>query len=164
MIQDLKKDYIINNKGKKAFIVLFIYRTGNYVYYSNYNKWIKRLILFFLKVAEQLFVFYPFHIEIPFSCKIGAGFRIVHQHGIVINGRTEIGKNCTIHHSTTIGINELKNKNRAPILGDNVYIGAGAKIIGDIKVGNNAQIGANAVVVKNLEENMISICRQETIQ
>lgn len=71
--------------------------------------------------------------------------------GIVISGDAVIGRNCTIFHEVTIGINEIKSA-EAPIIGDNVFIGAGAKIIGKVQVGSNSRIGANAVITKDVPE------------
>ena len=75
--------------------------------------------------------------------------------GIFISGGATIGKNCTIFHHVTIGSNTLEDsKHRgAPTIGDNVFIGAGAKIIGNVKIGDNVRIGAGAIVVKDIEDN-----------
>lgn len=70
--------------------------------------------------------------------------------GIIISYYAVIGKNCVIRQQVTIAQN---NNNEAPIIGDNVVIGAGAKIIGNVKIGNNVIIGANAVVTKDVEDN-----------
>lgn len=79
----------------------------------------------------------------------GAGLCIVHYGTIVVSPKAKIGENCRMHPSTSIG-----EYNGAPTLGNNVYIGPGAKIFGDIKVGNNVAIGANAVVNKNIPDNV----------
>ncbi len=75
--------------------------------------------------------------------------------GILISQGTQIGYNCTIFHQVTIGSNMLDDtkKKGAPIIGNNVYVGAGAKIIGGIKVGDNVRIGANCVVVEDVPDN-----------
>ena len=93
---------------------------------------------------------------IPLTAKFGEN--IIFPHGvcgIYISGRSIIGNNCTIFQQVTIGSNTLKDsKNQgSPIIGNNVYIGAGAKIIGNVRVGNNVRIGANAVVVKDIPDN-----------
>lgn len=78
--------------------------------------------------------------------------------GIVISRKSVIGKNATILHQVTIGtkITSIKSTSLedtlAPVIGDNVYIGAGAKIIGNIHIGNNVLIGANAVVTQNIPD------------
>ncbi|WP_230080013.1 serine acetyltransferase [Alteripontixanthobacter maritimus] len=75
--------------------------------------------------------------------------------GIFISGDAQIGKDCVIFHQVTIGKNTLPDSPTfgSPILGDSVYIGAGAKIIGRITIGNNVRIGANAVVTIDVPDN-----------
>ena len=76
------------------------------------------------------------------------GLSIAHVGPVIINGKSHVGKNCRIH----VGVNIGANGDEPPILGDNVYIGPGAKIFGDIKIASGCRIGANAVVCKNFEE------------
>lgn len=79
--------------------------------------------------------------------------------GVFISGSAVINKNVTIYQQVTIGSNTLNNttRNGSPIIGENVFIGAGAKIIGGIKVGNNCRIGANAVVYKDMPPNSVAV-------
>ena len=84
----------------------------------------------------------------------GPGLRIAHPYGIVVSGKARIGSNCLLYQCVTIGINE--NEIGAPVIGDNVVIGSGAKIIGSVKITNDVCIGANAVVVKDI------LCPQTT--
>jgi len=116
-----------------------------------------------LNLCNQFLVFYPLGIEIPFSCKIGPGLRLPHQHGIVFQGATELGEDVTVYHQVTLGENERSGERGGPIVGDRVYIGAGAKIIGRVIVGDDATVGANAVVVMSVERGATVICRQETL-
>ena len=85
----------------------------------------------------------------------GPGLAIVHYGTIVINRNAKIGKNCRIHACTNIGASGGSKK--APIIGDNVYIGPGAKIYGNITIGSNNAIGANATVFKTFEESGVMI-------
>ncbi|ALO33660.1 serine acetyltransferase [Colwellia sp. MT41] len=78
----------------------------------------------------------------------GPGLSIAHRGTIVINGKAKIGANCRIHICVNIGASAT-DSNAAPQLGDNCYIGPGAKLFGGIKIGDNTAIGANAVVNKN---------------
>ncbi|MCJ8320358.1 MAG: serine acetyltransferase [Colwellia sp.] len=93
------------------------------------------------------------------GCVIGAGakfdqgFVIMHPVGVVINSKVSGGKNITIESGVVIG----DEKGKAPRLGDNIFIGAGAKIIGGITIGDNVKIGANAVVVKDLPSNVTAV-------
>lgn len=76
----------------------------------------------------------------------GPGLTIVHPCGIVVSDQAVIGKNCRIHAGVNIGI----HRGRAPRIGDNVYLGPGAKIVGGVVIGDNAVVGANAVVVNDV--------------
>lgn len=80
--------------------------------------------------------------------------------GIFVSNQAKIGKNCTIFQQVTIGSNQLKGSKGfgAPVIGDNCYIGAGAKIIGNVHVGNNCRIGCNAVVVEDVPDNCTVVC------
>lgn len=78
----------------------------------------------------------------------GPGFVLFHSHGVVINGKVKGGNSVHLQHEVTLGDNGY---GEIPTLGSNILIGAGAKVIGNIKVGDGARIGANAVVVKDVE-------------
>lgn len=80
----------------------------------------------------------------------GAGLSIAHVGTIVVNPKAKIGKNCRIHICVNIGA--AKDTDVAPVIGDNAYIGPGAKLFGAIVLGNNVSIGANAVVNKSFLE------------
>jgi serine O-acetyltransferase len=94
-------------------------------------------------------------IHIPRGCKIGPGLRIYHYGCIVLNPDTIIGTNCTMRHGVTIG--NRKTEHDIPVIGDNVDIGTGAKILGAITIGNNVKIGANAVVLDNIPDNAVAV-------
>lgn len=92
-------------------------------------------------------------IEIHPGAKIGSGFFIDHGMGVVIGETAEIGKNCTLYHQVTLGGTSWAKEKRHPTLGDNVVVGSGAKILGPFVVGDNAKIGSNSVVVKEVPQN-----------
>lgn len=81
--------------------------------------------------------------------------------GIHISDQAVIGKNCTIYHQVTVGIAEAGGK--APVIGDNCILGAGCKIIGDIRIGNNVKIGANCVVHFDVPDNATVVCEKARI-
>ena len=85
----------------------------------------------------------------------GPGMCIVHYGTVVVNPNARIGKNARIHAGVKIGASGGRKK--APVIGDNVYFGPGAKIFGDIKIGSNIAIGANAVVNKSFEEDGVTL-------
>ena len=92
-------------------------------------------------------------IEIHPGAKIGPGLFIDHGMGVVIGETTEIGENCHIFQGVTLGGTSTRREKRHPTLGNNVAVGAGAKIIGAITIGDNAAIGAGSVVVTNVPSN-----------
>ena len=87
------------------------------------------------------------------GAQFGEGFVLIHSNGIVINSKVIGGKNILVEHGVTIG----EEKGAAPVLGDDIFIGAGAKIIGGVVVGCGAKIGANAVVVKDVPESATAV-------
>lgn len=92
--------------------------------------------------------------DIPINV-FGPGLRINHWGLIVVNPKAKIGKFCDIHQGVNIGVQGEDNS--CPVIGDNVWIGPGAKLFGRIKIADDCQIGANAVVNKSFEECGISI-------
>jgi serine O-acetyltransferase len=89
-------------------------------------------------------------IEIHPGAKIGRRFFIDHGMGVVIGETAEIGDDCTLYHGVTLGGTTWRKEKRHPTLGNNVVVGAGAKILGPITVGDNARVGSNSVVVKDV--------------
>ncbi len=87
-------------------------------------------------------------IEIHPGARIGPGFFIDHGMGVVIGETAEVGANVTLYHGVTLGGTTHEKGKRHPTLGDHVVVGAGAKILGAIAIGDHSRIGANAVVVK----------------
>ena len=96
-------------------------------------------------------------IEIHPGAKIGRGLFIDHGTGVVIGETTEIGENCTIYQGVTLGGTGKDKGKRHPTIGNNVMIGAGAKILGPFKVGDNAKIAANAVVLNEVPANCTAV-------
>ncbi|QDT08789.1 serine O-acetyltransferase [Planctomycetes bacterium K23_9] len=90
---------------------------------------------------------YYYGIEIPYTARIGRRVTIEHQHGIVIHGASIVGDDCVLRHGVTLGIRSENHPTDAPHLGNRVSVGAGAKILGAVSIGDDAKIGANAVVV-----------------
>jgi serine O-acetyltransferase len=89
-------------------------------------------------------------IEIHPAAKLGCRFFIDHGMGVVIGETAEIGDDCTLYHGVTLGGTSWDKGKRHPTLGDNVVVGAGAKVLGPITLGNGARVGSNAVVVKDV--------------
>lgn len=124
-------------------------------YYHNCkNKGIFKIYILALK-----FKFHRLSQKLGFDIPInvfGPGLSIAHRGTIVVNGNAKVGKNCRIHVCTNIGT-AYDTKSEVPTLGDNVYIGPGAKIFGSIEIANGVAIGANSVVSKSFLEPNITI-------
>ena len=87
------------------------------------------------------------------GAQFGPGFVLIHSYGTIINSAVRCGANVKLEHSVTIGA----EKGEIPVLGDNVFVGAGAKILGGVRIGNNVKIGANAVVTKDIPDNSTAV-------
>ena len=92
-------------------------------------------------------------IEIHPGATIGEGFFIDHGMGVVIGETSVIGDNVTLYQGVTLGGTSLKRAKRHPTLGDNVVVGVGAQLIGDITIGENSKVGAGSVVVSSVPAN-----------
>lgn len=96
-------------------------------------------------------------IEIHPGAQIGEGLFIDHGMGVVIGETTIIGNNCLLYQGVTLGGTGKDKGKRHPTLGDNVMVGAGAKVLGPINIGNNVKIAANAVVLKDIPDNCTAV-------
>jgi serine O-acetyltransferase len=135
-----------------SFHIMIFYKLANILWRYNL-RFIARLIM---QIGRMLT-----GIEIHPAAKIGCNFFMDHGLGIVIGETTEIGNNVTIYQGVTLGgvmpsieTESQRNQKRHPTIGNNVIIGSGAQILGPIKVGDYARIGANSVVSKNVSSNV----------
>ena len=135
-----------------SFHIMVFYKIANILWRYNL-KFISRLIMHFARIFTG--------IEIHPAAKIGSNFFMDHGLGIVIGETTEIGENVTIYQGVTLGgimpsveSDSQRNQKRHPTIGNNVIIGSGAQILGPIDVGDNARIGANSVVSKDVPSNV----------
>lgn len=94
-------------------------------------------------------------IELNQHTEIGYGLRLPHRGGIVIHVQAKIGNNCEIMQGVTIGNNIMKSRDDVAVIGDEVLLCAGAKIIGKVKIGNTVIVGANAVVTHDVDSHVI---------
>ena len=107
----------------------------------------------FLPTIIKYLTFILFNSVIPASCKIGSNSRFMYGGiGVVLHKKTIIGFNVALGQGITIG---RKLTDNAPVIGNNVYIAAGSRILGDIKIGDNVIIGANSVVISNVPDNCV---------
>lgn len=126
-------------------MLIYFYRFGNWLY--------KHHIPLLPKIIWKLQYFF-FNCSVPASCEIGKGTKFGYGGiAVVLHARTVIGKNCMIGQGVTIG--GKSGWYEVPAIGDNVIINAGAKIIGPVRIGDNVEIGANSVVVKDVPSNCV---------
>ncbi len=118
--------------------------------FVNRNKFL--ILLKPFVIIHLLHFEHKYGIQIPRQTRIGKGFYIGHYGTIIVNGDAIIGDNVNISHGVTIGVSNRGRNKGVPTIGNNVYIGPGAKIIGKINVGNYAAIGANAVVTQDVPD------------
>ena len=127
---------------------LIAYRISHYLYINK---------LFFLaRLISQISRFFT-GIEIHPGAKIGRGLVIEHGMGVVIGETSEIGDNVLLYHGVTLGGTGKDKGKRHPTVGNNVVIGAGAKVLGPIYIGSNSKIGANSVVLNNVPEGATAV-------
>ena len=136
-----------------GFWALLVYRFGHARHIIR-NRWL-RAPWYILYVLLSKWVEILCGITIGGSAIIGRRLTIEHHGGIVIHGSTRLGDDCLIRHGVTIGNSGRTDPFGAPTIGDRVEIGAGAKILGRIHIGNDVIIGANAVVIRDVPDNAI---------
>ncbi|MBI4192904.1 MAG: serine O-acetyltransferase [Betaproteobacteria bacterium] len=124
-----------------GFHALLFHRVAHWLWQAGL-KWLARLTSHFGRWLTG--------IEIHPGARIGRRFFIDHGMGVVIGETAEIGDDCTLYHGVTLGGTSWNKGKRHPTLGNGVVLGAGAKILGPITIGDGARVGSNAVVVKNV--------------
>ena len=140
--------------GAQGFWALIIYRFGRWRYGVRPALLRKLLSLIYKWLYKMVQIVAG--IELPCEVPIGRNFVIEHSGGIVVSGFARFGDNCRIRNGVVIGLSRVEDP-CAPQFGDNVDIGAGAKVLGNIRIGNNVLIGANAVVLTDVPDNCIAV-------
>jgi putative colanic acid biosynthesis acetyltransferase WcaB len=132
-------------KNSKSSFIMFFYRLS--AFFTG-NRFLK-IIGIPVRAFYKFFFHWIMGVEIPDTTKIGKGFLVFHGQGLVINPDVIIGDNVTVRHNTTIG--NAREGGKCPVIGNNVQIGANAVILGEITIGDHAVIAAGSVVVKDVE-------------
>lgn len=140
----IRQDQAANSRNSKGKLLALLFRLANY---ASVNQIAKYALLPYL-VLYKIGVEYIMGIEIPYTLRVGKGFRVYHGQALVIHKKTVIGSDCTIRQSTTIG-NNGKSAD-CPVIGDHVSIGANVCIIGPVVIGDYVSIGAGSVVTKSI--------------
>lgn len=140
-----------------VFQVVLLYPGFHSIFMHRIAHMLYKMKLFFLaRFVSQLARFLT-GIEIHPGSKIGKRLFIDHGMGIVIGETAEVGDDCTIYHGVTLGGTGKDKGKRHPTIGNNVMIGAGAKILGPVYIADGIKIGADALVLKSFEKNNITI-------
>ena len=137
----------------QGFWALLVYRFGRWRYGI---RWVlpRKACSLLYKILYKL-VQIVAGIELPCEVVLGKNFIIDHSGGIVISGYATFGDDCRIRNGVVVGLNRVDDP-CAPVIGNNVDIGAGAKVLGRITIGDNVLIGANAVVVRDVPADSIA--------
>ena len=143
--------------ARNALEVLLLYQGVHALIWHRFAHWFYNHRMFFIaRLISQIARFFPL-IEIHPGAQLGHGILIDHGSGVVIGETTVVGDNCTIYQGVTLGGVGTQKGKRHPTLGNNVMVGAGAKILGAFEVGDNCYIAANAVLLKPLEDNVTAV-------
>ncbi len=140
--------------GAQGFWVMVVYRFGRWRYGVR-PALLRKIFSFIYKILYKMMQILT-GIELPCEADIGKNFIIDHFGGIVVSGYAKLGDNCRIRNGVVIGLKNIEEIG-APVIGNNVDIGAGAKVLGKITIGNNVLIGANAVVISDVPDNSIAV-------
>jgi serine O-acetyltransferase len=153
LIHDAKSICERDPAAKNILEVVFLYSGFHAIIFHRIAHWFyKRKLFFIARFVSQFSRFFT-GIEIHPGAKIGRGLFIDHGMGVVIGETAEVGDYCTIYHGVTLGGTGKDTGKRHPTIGNNVLISSGVKILGPFKVGDNSRIGANAVVLREVEPN-----------
>ncbi len=143
--------------ARSSWEVFLLYSGFHAVFWHRIAHWFyKHKMLFIARMISQATKLFT-GIEIHPAAKIGKGLLIDHGSGVVIGETAEIGDNCTIYQGVTLGGTGKDKGKRHPTLGNNVLVGSGAKVLGPFKIGDNARIAANAVVLEEVPENSTAV-------
>jgi serine O-acetyltransferase len=140
--------------SRQGLWAMAVYRFGRWRYSIRW-RWLRIPFSFLYKVLKPLSEILT-GIELPCEATLGRRFRIDHFGGIIISGDAVFGDDCVIRNGVTVGLRYTGHRG-SPHIGNRVDIGAGAKILGAIQVGDDVVIGANAVVITDVPSNSVAV-------
>jgi len=140
----------------KTRLVLALFRTAQCA--AAWPRWLKPLgvpIILFYRVLTEWFL----GIDLPWQVRVGPRLRLFHAHAVIVHEASVIGADCTLRHSTTLGTNDPSgvSSEDAPVLGDGVDVGCQSVLLGPIRVGHRAAIGAGSVVVRDVPDDAVVV-------
>jgi serine O-acetyltransferase len=156
MFENLLEDWQTHDRKllSQGLWAMIVYRYGRWRY-GIATRWLRApfsVLYKLLKVLAEILT----GIDLPCEAQIGRRFRIDHFGGIVISGDAVLGEDCIVRNGVTIGLRHTRQRG-SPVIGNRVDIGAGAKILGPIRIGDDVAIGANAVVIRDVPANSIAV-------
>lgn len=153
LMEDIKVVFERDPAAKSVLEVILCYPGFHAILMHRIAHWFyKKNFLLIARIISQINRFIT-GIEIHPGARIGKGFFIDHGMGIVIGETAEIGDNVTLYQGVTLGGTGKEKGKRHPTLGNNIVVGAGAKVLGPLKIGDNSKVGAGAVVLKDVPPN-----------
>jgi serine O-acetyltransferase len=151
--QCLRADWERNNSGISK-LVLLVYRFGHLLHAGHLPRWVSTPLWPVYRAADLVWMKLLAGAELPHNCCIGGGLRLAHGgRGVVIGLNTVIGSNVAIYHQASVGAADTRDgvwPLPCPVIEDDVRIGTGARVLGDLRIGAGAMIGANAVVLNDV--------------
>ncbi|CAM4063258.1 Serine acetyltransferase [Pseudomonas reidholzensis] len=147
--------------GAQGFWVMLVYRFGRWRYGVR-PALLRKLCSWVYKVLFKLVQIIT-GVELPCEVVVGRNFVIDHFGGIIISGYARFGDDCRIRNGVVVGLKNVSEPT-APVIGNNVDIGAGAKLLGNIRIGDNVVIGSNAVVLIDVPDNCLAVGVPATIK
>jgi serine O-acetyltransferase len=156
MFDNLREDWRTYERdpARQGLWVMVVYRFGRWRY-GIHNRWLRlpfSILYKILKLLSQILT----GIDLPCEVTVGRRFKIEHFGDIIISGDTVFGDDVVIRNGVTVGLKRT-NERGAPVIGNRVDIGAGAKVLGPIRIGDDVAIGANAVVLQDVPPNSLAI-------
>ena len=156
MFDHLREDWQTYERdpARQGLWVMAVYRFGRWRY-GIQNRWLRlpfSILYKILKLLSQILT----GIDLPCEVTVGRRFRIEHFGDIIISGDTVFGDDVVIRNGVTVGLKRTHERG-APVIGNRVDIGAGAKILGAIRIGDDVAIGANAVVLQDVPPHSLAI-------
>jgi serine O-acetyltransferase len=156
MFHNIREDFRTykGDLSAQGFWVMLVYRFGRWRY-GVHPAILRKLFSLVYKVLYK-FIQIVTGIDLPCEAEVGTGFIIDHFGGVIVSGYAKFGNHCRIRNGVVVGLKNIEEPG-APVIGNYVDIGAGAKVLGKIRIGNNVLIGANAVVISDVPDNSIAV-------
>ncbi len=156
MFENIREDWRTHDRQlfRQGLWAMTLYRFGRWRYTIRW-RWLRMPFSFLYKLLKPICEILT-GIELPCEVALGRRFRIDHFGGIIISGDAAFGDDCVVRNGVTVGLKHTGYRG-SPILGNRVDIGAGAKILGPIRIGDDVLIGANAVVLTDVPANSVAV-------